>query len=295
LGQATTEYGTLVAALVVMCTTDRADGAVSARGDLWAVVLAAGWGRRGGRSEPRDPQVPDACSPTEDEGAALLRRTIDRTRGLLPAHRIVTVLPEAREPRPEPPGVPSQNVVWQRRFGEAHALVAGLLRVLVLGRRSSRLIVVRADHEVGDDAAWQQALLHASAAASRMRRVVIVGIRPKRWQGYDGCIVPAAPLWGQVLSIARLVPEPDARTGQALLAQGALVNSFTFAADSDILLQTCARKAGRTSNPLDLWRHIFARSSDLGVLPVPDTGSSVSAAVDPVPDPGPSRRRAAMN
>jgi mannose-1-phosphate guanylyltransferase len=266
---------------IVMCTTYRADAAISARSDLWAVVLAAGRGRRAG-GEPYDPQVPDAHSQNEGEGAAFLRRTIDRTRRLVPAHRIVTVLPEARGPRPEPTGVPWQNVVWQERLGEAAAVVAGLLRVLALARPSSRLIVVRADQEVGDHAAWRQALLNAAAAASRTRRPVILGTRPRPWERHGGWIVPAAPLWGPVRSIARMVQEPDARAGQALMAQGALVNSATFAAVSDVLLQMCAQAAARTSTPLDLWRHVFARSSDLAVLPVPDR-SSVSVIADPVP------------
>jgi mannose-1-phosphate guanylyltransferase len=207
---------------------------------LWAIVLAAGEGRRLSSltRDARGVPVPKQyCS--FGRGRAMLHWALDRAASIAPRDRVVTIVAEehrewwTRELRALDPG----NVVVQpRNRGTAAGILLPLVSVL---RRDPEAIVVvlPSDHHVEDEATLAKSMRRAVAAVTAdPDRAVLLGITPEEVDTQYGWILPRKGGGGAVRPVERFVEKPGATVAAELLLAGALWNSFVFVASGRLLL-----------------------------------------------------------
>ena len=121
------------------------------------------------------------------------------------------------------------------------------LAALEVSRRNpdAVMIVLPADHWVGDDAAFRRALRAAIALARRHDQLITIGIRPsypETGYGYimKGKAVAAKPPWKPFL-VKRFTEKPTLAVARRLIRQRALWNSGIFVWRASTLLQLLDR------------------------------------------------------
>jgi mannose-1-phosphate guanylyltransferase/mannose-6-phosphate isomerase len=97
------------------------------------------------------------------------------------------------------------------------------------------LLVLAADHLVGDAAAFVRTAV-AGLAAAALGHIVTFGIVPDRPATGYGYIRPGDALDGPVRHVAAFVEKPSADRARDLIAQGCLWNSGNFLFRADVLL-----------------------------------------------------------
>jgi mannose-1-phosphate guanylyltransferase len=204
---------------------------------LWAIVLAAGQGSRlRGITTIGDEAVPKQFCALHGD-VSMLRRTLQRAARRVPdPHIKVVVAAEHRK-------------WWERELDDLAAAsvvvqpsnrgtAAGVLLPLTpIYRQDPEAVVVLlpADHHVGREWILQAALDRAVAAVQAhpdRDRVVLLGMTPEDATDSEyGWIVPGASDSSSGLAaVQRFREKPPAAEAAALLAQGALVNSFILVA-----------------------------------------------------------------
>lgn len=194
-----------------------------------AVVLAGGWGERlwpmSTRSCPK--QLLKLVA-----GESLVRATLRRIAPIArPGGAVVLTGAAIREAiAGELPDVPAERIIGEpvgRNTAPAIALAAHLL---VAEDPDAVMVVLPADHVVSDDEAFRAAVGLAVRAATDVRGLVTLGIRPTRPEteyGYMRLGAEAA-LHG-VHEVEEFTEKPDAATAEAFLAGGRhLWNSGMF-------------------------------------------------------------------
>src|SRR5262245_12112858 len=207
----------------------------SARGELWAVVLAGGEGRRllslmralYGSAIPKQ-------FASLDGRRSLLQRTLDRVVRLVPAQRIVIVVGRAWA------DLARDQIVQE--FGAATVLAQprnletgpGLLLPLAFVRAhdpTARVVVVPADHHVPRPAPLLKGIDAAARAAEIDRdRIFLLGVAAEAAETEYGWIEagppPRASATPGVRPVRRFVEKPDADAARELHRRGALWNTF---------------------------------------------------------------------
>lgn len=215
-------------------------------GHTWAVVLAGGDGVRVREVIKRTFGVEQPKQFCAFGGSrSLLRQTLDRAQRLVPPERIVVVVTEAHRRwwEKELSFLPPANIVAQAsNKGTAVGVLAGLLCVLALHPGPARLLFLPSDHRVGDEEGLQAALAAALDEAVS-GRLVLLGMETTRAEPGYGWIVPSAGGNGVSQDVERFLEKPSPATTRRLVADGALVNSFAFAAASQTLIRLYARTA----------------------------------------------------
>ena len=139
-------------------------------------------------------------------------------------------------------GVDAEIVLEPDRRDSCAAIAAG---VLVAARRNPDALVMMmaADHEIPDAAAFARAAQTASTAAAR-GHVVTFGVRPLSPATGYGYILAGAALSGSpVCHIKRFVEKPDLETARHYVAKGYLWNSGNFMFSAKALLEDVSRLA----------------------------------------------------
>ncbi len=214
----------------------RDDAESSLNDRLWAVVLAAGEGRRllplTRALHGRD--VPKQFAEIEP-GASMLQTTLERIAPLVPERRTIVVVDRSQErvARRQLERFSGTDLLLQpvnRDTGPG--ILLPLARILARDPAAS-VAVFPSDHHVPRPAPFLLAVRRAVAeASSRARSVVLLGIVPDGAEGEYGWIVPGpAPVrTGRGLGrVLRFVEKPDRDTAERLLATGALWNAFVMA------------------------------------------------------------------
>lgn len=211
-----------------------------ANNNVWAIVLAAGEGRRvraltrdrWGQPAPKQFSLIDGCS-------TFLSSTLERARKLVPADRIVPIV-AAQHRRwwaPELTEIPQHNVIIQP---ENRGTAAGILLPLLWISRldtAATAVVLPSDHFVTSEETLMVALTDAISAVTRSDvPVMLLGIRPNGPEEEYGWIVPRAGGARCPCHVASFKEKPDASTSARLLQGGALLNSFIIVADVRRLL-----------------------------------------------------------
>lgn len=199
-------------------------------GDRWAIVLAAGEGRRlqSLTVDLRGTVVPKQFCTLLGQ-RSLLEQSLDRAAMHVRRDRIVVVVAAEHERfwRGHPFGLSSGNVIVQpRNRGTANGLLLGLCDVL---RRDAdaTVAVMPADQHVTDETTLGAALAAAFEGAARGDAdLVLLGLKPERPIGDYGWIEPGARL-GPFRRVAGFVEKPGAAASH-LMARGDLWNSFLF-------------------------------------------------------------------
>jgi mannose-1-phosphate guanylyltransferase len=205
----------------------------------WAIVLAAGEGTRlrslttdlSGRSKPKQ-----YCSLFG--GSTLLDEALRRGHAVAGQTRLCAIVAaqHAEWSGDALRTLTRTNVITQpRNRGTANGVLLSLLSIL---RRDplARMLFLPADHFVEDEsrlaAAIRLALAEVTAAP---REMALIGIEPDEADPELGYIVPGAVV-SRGRQVARFVEKPSRSLAAELLAEGAVWNSFIFAATGTTLL-----------------------------------------------------------
>jgi mannose-1-phosphate guanylyltransferase len=206
----------------------------------WAIVLAAGDGTRlaslttdeHGNSVPKQ-----FCSL--DGGSSLLHEAIQRARHVAPRERVCVIVAEHHRRYWQSAlwAMPMSNIIVQpRNCGTANGVLLATLRILERDPLA-RIVFLPADHFVRDEAALAGALREAATLLTRTPdELLLLGIEPEEADPELGYIVPSGE-GGEILrGVHRFVEKPPLAVALQLLNQGALWNSFIFAAHGPALL-----------------------------------------------------------
>lgn len=205
-------------------------------GSAWAVVLAAGEGRRlrslthalYGRDLPK--QFAEI-----EPGVTMLQATLDRISSIVPARRTVVVVDRSQEDlaRPQLERFPGVDLALQpRNLDTAPGILFPLARILARDS-DARVAVFPSDHYVPRPAPFLAAARAALAEADRSdERVTLLGVVPEEAEGEYGWIVPGREIAGaaeRLRTVRQFVEKPDADVARALFERRALWNAFVSA------------------------------------------------------------------
>jgi mannose-1-phosphate guanylyltransferase len=265
------------------------------RGQVWALVLAAGEGTRvramtvdeGGRHVPKQYYGFGDRRP-------MIRWALDRAEPHASRSRTVVVVAEEHRVHweQELADLAPPNVVAQpRNRGTGVGLLLPLVVRILAADPEATVLVLPSDHFVADERVLGKAVERAIAVVrDTPERLALLGIAPESPDPDYGWILPdggaaESPPW----PVRSFVEKPDAEVAGRLKDAGALVNSFIFAASGFTLLGLYEqaspglvdrfRESGSMDRlyeklpELDFSRDILAAArTQLSVLPVPECG-----------------------
>ncbi|MET7244504.1 mannose-1-phosphate guanylyltransferase/mannose-6-phosphate isomerase [Methylobacterium sp. EM32] len=109
------------------------------------------------------------------------------------------------------------------------------------------VLILPADHAIGDDAAFVAAV-RAARAGARAGHIMTLGIEPTHPSTAYGYIQPGHPLPGKAgeagaHAVARFLEKPDAARAAGLIAEGALWNGGYFLFRADVMLAELEARA----------------------------------------------------
>ena len=133
-------------------------------------------------------------------------------------------------------GVPGDILLEPERRDSAAAVAVATLHA-ARSDPQALVLILAADHVIGDTAAFRQAV-QAAAAGARSGYIMTLGIEPTRPAtdyGYirRGAAIGEAP---GTSAVERFVEKPDAAGAERLIAEGALWNSGYFLFRADVML-----------------------------------------------------------
>jgi mannose-1-phosphate guanylyltransferase len=195
----------------------------------------------------------------------------------------VTVRAHARAVRAAVPGLGRAAVVVEP-VGRNTAAAVALAALRVAGRDPrATMLVLPADHAIGDVATFRADVRAGLALAERTGALVTFGIPPTSPETGYGYIRPGRPIRGAgrgVAWVARFIEKPNRRRAEALLRRGGVLwNAGIFAFRADVILAALHRHLPEVVEPLAAalagrdpralaraYRKLPAVSLDTGVL-----------------------------
>ena len=204
----------------------------------WAIVLAAGEGRRlssltaalYGRELPKQFAVLDGAR-------SLLQATLDRIAPLVPPERTVVVVGVeygaiARAQLRNYPGV--DLVLQPKNLETGPGILLPLARVLARDP-GARVAIFPSDHHVTNPGPFLDATRTALAACDAAPELVaLLGVVPDRPETEYGWILPGTAVADlgetSLRDVLRFVEKPESDVAQGLLARGGLWNTFVSVA-----------------------------------------------------------------
>lgn len=205
-----------------------------------AVILAGGWGERLWPMSTRDrpKQLLDV-----DGNGTLVRRTVRRVEPLVDLRRSVVVTSESLRESilPELAPIPPERVIGEPLGRNTAPAIALAAHVLAREDPDALMVVLPADHLIGDSAAFARTLELAIRVARERAALVTLGVKPTRVETEYGYIRAGSSLEAGVRSVDSFVEKPDAETAALYLADGSyLWNSGMFIWRADRVLQEIA-------------------------------------------------------
>jgi mannose-1-phosphate guanylyltransferase/mannose-6-phosphate isomerase len=206
---------------------------------LWVVVLAAGNGKRLAALTrgPDGRPVPKQYSHFAGR-RTLLERALSRAQRLVPFTRTAVIVAEGHREfwAHMLSHLPPENIVAQLQDrGTAAGILLALQRVLVHDPQA-RLLFLPSDHFVHDEPPLTHCLIEAvSALREQSAKVILLGMPCDAVDEEYGWIVPSS-FRGALREVAAFREKPARDEAEQLVRQGALLNTFMFAATSDALV-----------------------------------------------------------
>lgn len=212
-------------------------------GHNWALILAGGEGTRlqaltrlaSGIAVPKQ-----FCSL--GHSGSLLHDAADRASLVTSPERTAVVVSEhhRRWWQGLDLGIPERNLFSQpSNRGTAQGILLPLLRILHRDPEAS-LLVLPSDHYVSNEAVLADSLRDAMREISLTRNgILLLGMCAEEADPELGYIVSEGPT--DVSEVRDFVEKPDVSTARALIARGAVWNSFIFAAHGQSLLRRFER------------------------------------------------------
>jgi mannose-1-phosphate guanylyltransferase len=203
----------------------------------YAVILAGGWGERlwpmSTRARPKQ-----LLSLTG--GSSLVVNTMRRIEPVVSLEGSLVMTGESLKDRmvDELGPVPPDRIIGEpvgRNTAPAIALAA---RLLLMDDEDAVMVVLPADHVIGDDEAFRTSIDLAVNAAESRRALVTLGIRPTRPEtGYGYIGTAGATDVEGVLEVASFEEKPDAERARAYFEDGGYYwNSGIFIWRADVFL-----------------------------------------------------------
>ncbi len=184
------------------------------------VILAGGWGVRlwpmSTRSRPKQ-----LLSIGGD--ASLLARTLVRVAPIAPPERVLAITSALLRDlmAAELAGVPDARIIGEPVGKNTAPAIALAAHILVREDPDAIMVVLPADHVIGDDKAFRDALEHAIEAASTEDALVTLGIVPTRPETEYGYIEAGDPAATEgALLVRRFTEKPDAEAARLFLHKG---------------------------------------------------------------------------
>jgi mannose-1-phosphate guanylyltransferase len=218
-------------------------------GNTWAIVLAAGEGRRlqsltmteSGVAIPKQ-----FCSLRG--GDSLLRETLIRAKAIARSENICIVV--ARQHSQwwsiELQSELTTNIIVQpRNCGTAVGILLPLLHIWARDP-DARIVLLPSDHNVRDESILARALkrmLHELEA--KRDKIFLLGISPEHADPELGYIVPGGADKSGVSIVSRFVEKPSAPLARSLIGAGALWNALIVSTYLQTLLQAFAQRFPR--------------------------------------------------
>jgi mannose-1-phosphate guanylyltransferase len=202
---------------------------------LWGIVLAAGEGSRvrefltqlcGGRG------IKQFCAVIGHR--SMLHHTLGRIEPLIPRERTLVVV--STEHRTEAAAQlshwPVENIIFQPRNRDTAPGI--LLPLAHLSHRApfANVAIFPSDHFILDEDRFMRAVARAAAEVRRFQQeLILLGIAPDKAEEGYGWIEPAPQeAERETRAVQRFWEKPSSVTARALLARGALWNTFVCVA-----------------------------------------------------------------
>jgi mannose-1-phosphate guanylyltransferase len=211
-------------------------------GHNWALVLAAGEGSRlqsltmtaSGVAVPKQ-----FCSLGGD--TSLLHCAIRRAQAIAPPERTCAVVADhhRRWWQALPLDIPADNLILQpRNRGTANGILLPLLHI-VHRDPDAAVLVLPSDHYVRNESVLASSLQRAMSELQREQSsLILLGMEPDEPDPELGYIVGEGADGSAIRAVAEFVEKPSASATRALIARGAVWNTFIFAATGRTLLRT---------------------------------------------------------
>ena len=208
--------------------------------ETWAVVLAAGEGRRlrGLTTTAAGETIPKQfCSINRRE--CLLELALERATAVASPEQICTIVASQHRRWWQQPlkGMSSRNIFVQpTNRGTAIGAALSLLHIEQINPNAT-VVLLPADHFVRDEEILATSLRYAArSAAMGPETIYLLGAEPDSADTELGYIVPARCDQSGVADVREFVEKPDDRLAQKLISSGALWNMFIVAGRVETLL-----------------------------------------------------------
>jgi mannose-1-phosphate guanylyltransferase len=205
--------------------------------NLWAVVLAAGEGKRLSQltTDSSGVSIPKQYCSLRG-GPSLLLDAMRRAHSVVPHDRICAIVAHQHRRWWQPAFLRAENLIVQpHNRGTANGILLSLLSILER-EPFANIVFVPSDHYVADEAVLSRALRGAVQRINSSSEFVLLGIEPDDPDPELGYIVPGAALERSHFHVRQFVEKPSRERAQDLIAQGSVWNSFIFTAAGNALL-----------------------------------------------------------
>lgn len=207
---------------------------------IYPVILAGGWGERlWPMSTPSRPKQ----VLTLGASRSLVGRTLDRVAPVaVPGRALVMTSAHIGESIPaELPGVPEERIVAEPMRKNTAPAIALAAHILLGEDVDAVMVVLPADHIIGDDDVFRRTLQLAAGAANDRRELVTLGITPSRPDTEYGYIEAGEAVAEGVHRVRRFTEKPDGETAVRFLEAGGYYwNSGMFIWRADVFLEEVA-------------------------------------------------------
>ena len=219
---------------------------MSANQNLWALILAAGDGRRlraltttqGGVTVPKQ-----FCAL--ERGPSLLQEALSRAARVTVLGQVyaIVAVDHRRWWTEQLESLPCQNIIEQpRNRGTANGILLPLLHILERDP-DARIVLLPSDHHVRDEGTLARSLREAAAREpSSWAEIVLLGLKPRQPDPELGYIIPGRDTGDSYREVERFVEKPPVELACELTDRGALWNAFIIAADGQALLKLFERR-----------------------------------------------------
>jgi len=231
----------------------------------WAVVLAAGDGTRlaalttdaNGRLVPKQ-----FCSL--NGGGSLLLGAIERSHCIVPRERLCVIVADQHRCYWHRMlwTLPSSNVIVQpRNCGTANGILLCVLTILKCDP-FARIVFLPADHYVCEERVLAGSLCEAATLLTHNPDgLTFIGIEPEEADPGFGYLLPGGKLTNSTRRVNRFIEKPEIKLAQQLVMNGALCNTFIFAALGSALLEMLR---ARISDVVAQMEAVMAHDARLG-------------------------------
>lgn len=220
---------------------------MSQRGNVWAVVLAGGEGRRiahltldaFGRAIPKQ-------FWRIDDRRTLLDAALERASRLARPSHVVALVADAQRRwwQPQLSALLPENVLSQPvNRGTAVALLHAAVHIL-RESPSATIVVLPSDHDVDDETVMASAAERAVEATDAWPdHLVLLGAQPTAADPEYGWIVPGQDRAGEPVPVTSFVEKPNASEAERIMRLGGVWNTFVLAANGWALVHAYERAA----------------------------------------------------